>query len=679
MSKIAPKVAKGKDNQNNNYNKTNHTNVITDIANKYNINQIQLNDRKLTSNKNIIFNKLRGKESKYITANDIIGEKVKLDIDILRMFFSKYEKAKSSKRSAGIIKSYAVNTYQGIIRNYNEDRVIIIINLNKPPNYHRSNWPKISFFGIYDGHGGDGCSEYLKDNLHKLIFENNKYFPDNIPEAIKLGFSKAENEFFNNHALNKDKEIIDRAGSCAIIIIMVDNKIYVANVGDSRCVLSMNNGKKFVEVTKDHKPNSPTELQRIKNNGGNIYHIETLITNLANPKLNGKILVGPCRVLPGRLSVSRTIGDAEAKMEKFGGNPKVLIAEPEIFSYNLDKDDIDFLILGCDGIFDQNSSDDVLNCAWMILKEEQNVLVKNTKNLHEKSELIVDLIMKSSLARKSFDNVSCVFIALKDFGKPESGVQETSFINTNNKRIITPNPRIIIIPKKYKDNEKSDSIKYATSYKNIKLGTNKEKDINLNGRLSRHTEYNSDKLNNSNNFYEYKRLNNTFLDLKLSNKNSHSINNSYTGRHSDSFELKERTSTSFNSYSIKEDKIPIKNKITHYIINNTKPSSNISISQRKHNIHCIFGPTRNNKKNYSSTEEESNRVGLTRPISTIHKRENHRMIISKDFRKTLNDSPYDRNKRRVTISTCHNKRPNHMEKVINNSSEAYYIKGRMNQ
>jgi len=30
-------------------------------------------------------------------------------------------------------------------------------------------WPNCSFFGIFDGHGGNKCAEYLKDNLHQLI------------------------------------------------------------------------------------------------------------------------------------------------------------------------------------------------------------------------------------------------------------------------------------------------------------------------------------------------------------------------------------------------------------------------------------------------------------------------------------------------------------------------------
>jgi protein phosphatase 2C family protein 2/3 len=39
---------------------------------------------------------------------------------------------------------------------------------------------------------------------------------------------------------------------------------------------------------------------------------------------------GPVRVFPGRLSVSRTFGDIEAKLEKFKGLPNVVIATPEV-------------------------------------------------------------------------------------------------------------------------------------------------------------------------------------------------------------------------------------------------------------------------------------------------------------------------------------------------------------
>lgn len=55
-----------------------------------------------------------------------------------------------------MITAYGANTNQGIVRNYNEDRVAIILNIMKPKSKESKieYWPKCSFFGIYDGHGG---------------------------------------------------------------------------------------------------------------------------------------------------------------------------------------------------------------------------------------------------------------------------------------------------------------------------------------------------------------------------------------------------------------------------------------------------------------------------------------------------------------------------------------------
>jgi serine/threonine protein phosphatase PrpC len=345
-----------------------------------------------------------------VEINDLIGEKCDLDLEILELPFNNFDSSKTSSKSMGIIRAYGANTYQGLVRNYNEDRVSIIINMNKPPNYNKKYWPKTSFFGIYDGHGGSKCADFLRDSLHKLIF-NDENYPENISEAIKNGFLKAENEFLNNYALDKNNNmnIIDRSGSCAIVIIIADTKIYIANVGDSRGVLSLNNGKEYIVVTEDHKPNNEKEKNRIIKSGGQVYQTQTPINGAENDILNGQILLGPYRVLPGRLSVSRTIGDIEAKGIQFGGNPNVVIPYPDIYYYDLQKDNIDFLILGCDGIYDQISSEEILNCAWMILKNNQ---IKY--NLHQKCGIIVDFILKASMARKSFDNITCVVVALKD-------------------------------------------------------------------------------------------------------------------------------------------------------------------------------------------------------------------------------------------------------------------------
>jgi protein phosphatase 2C family protein 2/3 len=51
-------------------------------------------------------------------------------------------------------------------------------------------------------------------------------------------------------------------------------------------------------------------------------------------------------VLPGRLAVSRTMGDSEAKLPKYNGIPNVISAEPDVFSFKINED-CDFLLLGC--------------------------------------------------------------------------------------------------------------------------------------------------------------------------------------------------------------------------------------------------------------------------------------------------------------------------------------------
>ena len=151
-------------------------------------------------------------------------------------------------------------------------------------------------------------------------------------------------------------------------------------MGDSRALFSEKKGKKIVAVTEDHKPNNITERNRIIKNGGHVYQSKTVISGAENENLNGQILFGPYRVLPGRLSVSRTIGDIEAKSEKFGGNHNVIIWEPDIFVYDLNKTNIDFFIMGCDGIFDQISNEEIMDCAWMILNN-------NTTNINENNDL----------------------------------------------------------------------------------------------------------------------------------------------------------------------------------------------------------------------------------------------------------------------------------------------------
>ena len=81
-------------------------------------------------------------------------------------------------------------------RNYNEDRVSIILNILKPPSRSNETWPKCSFFGVYDGHGGSACADFLRDNLHQFVIKEPS-FPNVPKEALKNGFAAAEKRFLD--------------------------------------------------------------------------------------------------------------------------------------------------------------------------------------------------------------------------------------------------------------------------------------------------------------------------------------------------------------------------------------------------------------------------------------------------------------------------------------------------
>ena len=338
--------------------------------------------------------------------------KQSLSLSNINCNFQGYEDTKHANKSNPPLYSYAANTYQGIIRNYNEDRVSIILNISKPSGYV-GHWPKCSIFGVFDGHGGNICADFLRDNLHSYIIKD-QAFPHNPDLAIKRGFTLAERDFLYKVAFNKKtNEINDKSGSCALLTLIIENTCYVANVGDSRAILSKFNGREVHPITKDHKPNDEDESKRIIANGGKIYQTQTQ-TKLFNPNTNqyvNQIILGPHRVFPGRLSVSKTFGDIEAKEPILEGMVGVVTAEPDIFSFKIDSN-CDFLILGCDGIFDQLENEEIINAVWHSCSKD-NI----SNSIHSQSAIAVDLIMKSSLVRKTFDNITLVFIAFEGFDR----------------------------------------------------------------------------------------------------------------------------------------------------------------------------------------------------------------------------------------------------------------------
>lgn len=155
----------------NSFNKSETSSIQPFTTRNSDINSKIHNNHNNHNNNSSNSNNFKQKQEKTVELSTLFSNKhIPITLNVFFENFQNFEKSKFSNRAYGAIKSYAVNTHRGIIRTYNEDRVSIILNILKPNTYIGDYWPKCAFFGVFDGHGGAGCADYLKDYLHQFVF-----------------------------------------------------------------------------------------------------------------------------------------------------------------------------------------------------------------------------------------------------------------------------------------------------------------------------------------------------------------------------------------------------------------------------------------------------------------------------------------------------------------------------
>lgn len=131
-----------------------------------------------------------------------------------------YQVTCSLDRSNGVVEAFGICTTQGIVKNFNEDAVSIImnvvqdqkaVNISKEVANHN-----FSYFSVFDGHGGDACVNYLKEQLHFQIL-NDTQFPEKCGQAIFNGIQKAEKNFLEMAGANTNK--VEKSGACCIVAL----------------------------------------------------------------------------------------------------------------------------------------------------------------------------------------------------------------------------------------------------------------------------------------------------------------------------------------------------------------------------------------------------------------------------------------------------------------------------
>ncbi|XP_039060952.1 probable protein phosphatase 2C 60 isoform X2 [Hibiscus syriacus] len=235
-----------------------------------------------------------------------------------------------------------------------------------------------SFFGVYDGHGGQAVAKFCAKYLHQQVLKHEAYSAGEIGTSLQKSFLRMDEMMHGQRgwrelAVLGDKidkvsgfieELIwsprsgaanknfddwpseegphsdfhgPNAGSTACVAIIRNKQLIVANAGDSRCVISRK-GQAY-NLSKDHKPDLELEKDRIL-------------------KAGGFIQVGRVN---GSLNLTRAIGDAEFKQNKtLPAERQIVTAFPDINIVELCDDD-EFLVLACDGIWYRMSSQQLVD------------------------------------------------------------------------------------------------------------------------------------------------------------------------------------------------------------------------------------------------------------------------------------------------------------------------------
>lgn len=203
--------------------------------------------------------------------------------------------------------------------NPSEDRCVI--NHSADPNGH-------NIYGVFDGHGGYQVSEYASKRLVDIL-SNHLKMTESVPSALENTFVEIEESYISKirDCYKMGFGDVAKVGSCAIVSVVKDNTLTVANSGDCRVVVGS-----VIAKSNQHQTTTTNADSNLAEVNGQIYAayqvnrdhnarsaLEQTLLKIAHPNEENIVVCKNSHAcyVKGRLQLTRALGDAYLKYAEF--------------------------------------------------------------------------------------------------------------------------------------------------------------------------------------------------------------------------------------------------------------------------------------------------------------------------------------------------------------------------
>lgn len=475
-------------------NSNNNNNKQSNNIDNNNISSLDKSDKSIALDNS--FNKNYNKEKKFV--EDAYNTK---NIGLLGLSFLSYlgGKAKALFSNDNDTLTNKPTFTEDLIRNDILNRVSIVQCSANNPVEDRFNAIQLKnlngyYLSVLDGHGGNQIADYANKKLYtyfdcRFNYHKNSDFKlkQKIEDSYIYAFEKVVRLFTYIILFNilQEKECYDIAldaykkghgkaafvGSCVLSIIVHDNILYIANLGDSKAEIYRKTYNEINNNNDNHNKYSSVNLLNSINTSNNISKQEEYKPIKLNNHLNAKSKLEQIRLknefpnekdivvshtmgrsyyIKGRLQPTHTLGDYSLKHKVFNQPPlsmeekyikKVLKnfngpyikSIPQLSSFKLEKED-EFLVLATDGLWDFLTSEDV---SYIVSKNKEKgkiskeLLQTTLKLAAENQSISTDEVYSckpGSDKRTIHDDITIMVIDLRNQYKEEN-IENKNIVN----------------------------------------------------------------------------------------------------------------------------------------------------------------------------------------------------------------------------------------------------------